>query len=167
MKHKDFITFVSYDSCWERTFFDEITGGFLVTQLARKYKPMSKNDRETFRKEQEMGIKFASFGFQIEHLNEIPGQSSPDASIRRHGTTIRVNGKTADFKRLTSDNNIYREGKDARYKKKADLVMFEFTGRFGGIQRALYKLSLIGIRGYYYYTGGKRYYSFDNKTPRE
>ena len=39
--------FYSYDSGWERTFFDERTGGFVVTELARKYKTMSKHDLET------------------------------------------------------------------------------------------------------------------------
>ena len=37
MLDKDRKTFYSYDSSWEHTFFDERTGGFLVTQLARKY----------------------------------------------------------------------------------------------------------------------------------
>lgn len=59
MLDKDRKTFYSYDSSWEHTFFDERTGGFLVTQLARKYKPMSKKDMETFLKEQRMGIKYA------------------------------------------------------------------------------------------------------------
>ena len=36
MLDKDRKTFYSYDSSWEHTFFDERTGGFLVTQLARK-----------------------------------------------------------------------------------------------------------------------------------
>ena len=156
----DLSSFYSYDSSWERTFYHDISGGFLVTQLARKYKPMSKNDRETFKKEQGMAMKYASFGFQIEHLNEIPGRSTPDASIRRNATGIIVNGKTADFKRLSSDNNIYKEGKDARFKKGADLVMFEFTERFAGLRRALEKLSRYNIRGYYYFTNGNSYYAF-------
>ena len=94
MINSDLLLFYSYDSSWERTYFHEMTGGYLVTQLARKYKPMSKNDRETFNKEQEMAIKYASFGFQIEHLNEMPGRSSPDAAIRRNAIGIIVNGNS-------------------------------------------------------------------------
>ena len=160
MTTSDLFTFYSYDSSWERTFFDDNTGGFLVTQLARKYKRMSKNDRNTFVKEQLMGMKYASFGFQIEHLNEMPGESAPDAAIRRHGLSFRVNGLTADFKKLSSDNNIYKEGKDARYKKRADLVMYEFSGHFSGTKRALEKLSRHGIHGYYYYSNENTCYSF-------
>ena len=160
MISSDLLAFYSYGSSWEHTYYHEMTGGFLVTQLARKYKPMSKNDRETFKKEQEMAIKYASFGFQIEHLNEMPGISAPDVAIRRNAIWIIVNGQKADFKRLSSDNNIYKEGKDARFKKKADLVMFEFSDRFAGLRRALEKLSKYNIKGYYYFTNGNSYYSF-------
>lgn len=157
---KDLKNFYAYGSEWERTFFDEKTGGFLVTELSRKYRPMSKNDKETFLKEQEMAIQYASFGFQIEHLNEIPGFSSPDARIKRLGISLIVNGRTADFKRLSSGNNIYKEGKDVRFKKKADLVLFEFTSHFDGIKRALEKLSDKRIQGYFFYSAEKKYYAF-------
>ena len=105
-------------------------------------------------------MKYASFGFQIEHLNETPGISSPDVAIHRHGLPIRVNGVMADLKRLSSSNNIYQEGKDARYKKGADLILFEFTWHFSGVLRSLKILGLKGIHGYYYYSNEYRYYSF-------
>ncbi len=152
--------FYSYESDWEHTYFDEETGGYLVTELQRKYKYMSKNELDIFRKEQEMGMKFASFGFQIEHLNEIAGISSPDVNLRRIGPNIIVNGKAAEFKRLSSDSNIYAEGKDAFFNKKAKLVMYEFTGKFSGIPRAIEKLSSKGIHGFYYYTNTNTFYSF-------
>lgn len=153
-------TFYSYDAGWEHTYCDENTGGFLVTDLARKYKNMSKVEVEVFKKEQEMGMKYASFGFQIEHLNEISGISSPDVALYRHGISFKVNGLTADFKRMSSSNNIYNEGKDAKFKKKADLVMFEFKTHFEGIDRALKKLSQKGIHGYYYFFQEFEYHSF-------
>jgi hypothetical protein len=152
--------FYSYGPAWEHTYFDEVTGGFLVTNLARKYRPMSKIEREIFKKEQEMGVKYASFGFQIEHLYEISGISSPDIGIRRHGPHLMVNRRTADFKRLSSSNNIYNEGKDARFKKGAELVMYEFTGHFSGISRELERLSDRRIHGYYYFSGENQYYIF-------
>ena len=152
--------FYSYESNWEHTFFDEKTGGYLVTELQRKYKPMSKNELDIFRKEQEMGMKYASFGFQIEHLNEIAGISSPDVSLRRIGPNIIVNGKTAEFKRLSSSNKIYLEGKDAKYKKKASIVMFEFTKHAKGITEKIILLSQKGIHGHYFYSDEQWYHSF-------
>ena len=105
-------------------------------------------------------MKYASFGFQIEHLNEFPGISSPDVALVRHGYTVRVNGRLADLKRLSSANNIFKEGKDAIYKKGADIVMYEFTGHFRGLTRALEKLKIKNIHGYYYFSDGHTYYSF-------
>ena len=152
--------FYSYESDWEHTYFDERTGGYLVTEVSRKYKHMSKNELDIFRKEQKMGMKFASFGFQIEHLNEIAGISSPDVKLRRIGPDIIVNGKAAEFKRLSSSNKIYLEGKDAKYKKRASLVMFEFTKHAKGITEKIILLSQKGIHGHYYYSDEQRYHSF-------
>ena len=161
MLDKDRKTFYSYDSGWEHTFYDERTGGFLVTQLARKYKRMSKRDLETFRKEQRMGVKYASFGFQIEHLNELPGVSSPDAFVRRHGTTaIVVNGQLADFKSTKSANNIVNYAEHAIKDQGAQIVMFEFTERATGIVDKIKSLTAKGIHGYYYYSDDKEYHSF-------
>ena len=152
--------FYSYDSGWVRTYYDEKTGGFVVTELARKYKPMSKNERDIFNKEQRMAVKYASFGFQIEHLNENPGISSPDIRLRRIIRSINVNGITADFKCLSSSNKIYIEGKEVKFKKKADLVLFEFTSHFQGITRKIEKLVNKGIHGYYYYTDENECFQF-------
>ena len=152
--------FYSYDSGWEHTFFDERTGGFVVTELARKYKPMSRNESDIFLKEQRMAMKYASFGFQIEHLNECPGISSPDVNVIRCLNGMNKKGMTADFKQLSSANNIYQEGKDAMNKKRADLVMFEFTEHFNGLDRKLEKLVAKEIHGFYYYSNENSFYSF-------
>lgn len=112
---------------------------------------MSKNEKDVFLKEQCMGIRLASFGFHMEHLYEQTGISSPD---------VIINGYKADLKQLSSANNIYAEGKDAFEKKKASLLIYEFTEHFSGIKRALEKLSEKGIHGLYYYSDEKEYYLF-------
>ena len=158
---KDLKNFYAYGSEWERTFFDEKTGGFLVTELSRKYRPMSKNDLMTYLKEQRMALKYASFGFQIEHRYERPGYSSPDAYLRRHGMgSLFVNGQLADFKSTKSANNIVKYGEYAIKKQGAQLVMFEFTVYAKGIANGLKALSQKGIHGYYYYFDAQEYQSF-------
>ena len=113
-----------------------------------------------FLKEQTMCHRYASYGFQLEHLYEEPGTSSPDVEVKRHGSLVMVEGKLGDLKRLSSTNNIYKEGKEAIFKKGADIVMFEFTNRFPGIKRELQRLADKHIHGYYYYTDEDKYYSF-------
>jgi len=153
--------FYSYESNWEHTFFDEKTGGYLVTELQRKYKPMTKNDEESFLKEQRMGMKYASFGFQIEHINELPGVSSPDAYIRRHGNgAIVVNGQLADFKSTKSANNIVKYAKYAIRNQGAELVMFEFTDHPKGITDRIKSLTHKEIHGYYYYSDQNEFEAF-------
>ena len=161
MLDKDRKTFYSYDSGWEHTYYDDRTGGFLVTQLARKYKRMSKRDLETFRKEQRMGVKYASFGFQIEHLNELPGVSSPDAFVRRHGATaIVVNGHVADFKSTKSSNNIVNYAKHAVRDQGADFVFIEFESHDRKIPARIKELIGNNIHGYFYYIDESTYSSF-------
>lgn len=161
MLDKDRKTFYSYDSSWEHTFFDERTGGFLVTQLARKYKPMSKKDMETFLKEQCMGIKYASFGFQIEHLNEVPGISSPDSFVRKHGLSEKVvRGHLADFKSTKSANNIVKYAEHAIKDQGADFVLIEFSALDSKIPARIKEMVRIGIHGYFYCDDEKGFHSF-------
>lgn len=111
-------------------------------------------------KEQKMCRKLVSFGFQIEHLYEVPGVSSPDIAVKRHGCIVKIGGRLAELKQLSSSNKIYNEGKNAKYNKKADLIIFEFTKQSSGIFREIGRLTGIGIHGYYYYTDSKTYYAF-------
>ena len=152
----------SYDGrLWERTLFDSETDGFLVTSLQRiADSQKSKNALEIFIKEQGMCKKLVSFGFQVEHLSEMPGISSPDIAIRKHGPLVRINGKTADLKQLGSANNISRQAKTAIHKKRADIVVFEFTNHAPAIYIEVEKLGKKGIHGYYYFSEGMTYNSF-------
>ena len=159
---KDLKSFYAYGSEWERTFFDEKTGGFLVTELSRKYKDMSPNDRDTFIKEQRMGMKYASFGFQIQHLDEKTGISTPDAFVNRHGRmpSIIVNGHYADFKSSQSGNNAVDYAKHAIREQGAEFVLWEFTSHHKKIPSAIREMISNGIHGYYYYSDEETYRSF-------
>ena len=161
MINSDLFVFYSYDSSWERTYFHEETGGFVVTSLMRISEAnKSKNNLTIFFKERRMCIKLSSFGFQIEHLYELPGVSSPDIALRRHGCYVRIHGKTAELKQLSSSNKIYREGINARYKKGADLLIIEFTKHTMGILREIGRLTGKGVHGYYYFLNEDTYYAF-------
>ena len=154
--------FYSYESDWEHTYFDEKTGGYLVTELQRKYKPMTKNDEESFLKEQRMGMKYASFGFQIEHINESVGISSPDVYVSRHGRGPRiiVNGHYADFKSSKSGNNMVDYAKHAVREQGAEFVLVEFTAHHKKIPSSIREMVSSNIHGYYYYSDECDYHSF-------
>ena len=160
--HNTYERFMSYDTLiWERTLFDNNTCGYLVTSLQRiAAAGKSKNAHEIFVKEQKMCRKLVSFGFQLEHLSEIPGVSSPDIALKKHGYLVRINGKTADLKQLSSANNISRQAKEAIHKKKVNLVIFEFITQTYEIENEIRKLSKKGIHGYYYYSDSTIYSSF-------
>ncbi len=154
--------FYAYGPELEKTFFDERTGGFLVTELSRKYKNMSSNDRETFIKEQRMGMRYASFGFQIQHLDEQAGVSTPDAYVRRQGKTssIIVNGHYADFKSSRSGNNVVDYAKHAIHEQGAEFVLLEFTSHHKKIPSAIREMVSNDIHGYYYYSDELTYHAF-------
>ena len=115
---------------------------------------MLDKDRKTF-------YSYASFGFQIEHLNELPGVSSPDAFVRRHGTTaIEVNGQLADFKSTKSSNNIVNYAKHAVRDQGADFVFIEFESHDRKIPARIKELIGNNIHGYFYYIDESTYLSF-------
>ena len=102
--------------------------------------------------------QFADFGFQIEHLEEITGQSSHDTNVvsfGKHTSIVRVNGVQAELKSLSSRNNIRRHADDAVGKQGAEIVLFEFTKRENktSILNEIKMLSNRNIHGYYYFTG--------------
>ena len=147
---------------WEQTVFFEESGGYVVTARARiAFSEKNKTERMKFEKEQRIVKNFAYFGFQIEHLAEYSGVSSPDVRIagNSHGIA-RVNGKYADLKSTGSSNNIENYAKKAINEQGAELVLFEFTAKNAKIESEITKLSRKGIHGFYYYTGIRRCYEF-------
>ena len=154
-----------YDNTvWEKTAVFYETGGYLVTSRQRIARSrISKNETIKFNKERQMCLRYAGYGFQIEHLSEFPGIKSPDINILRHPIKdgiAMVNGKRADLKSLAGANNIIKRAKYAVFQQKAELVLFEFPSRNNKIENTLRSLSAIGIHGYYYFKDESEYQSY-------
>lgn len=154
-----------YDEAfWEKTAVFYESGGFLVTSRLRITRGLAnKNELAKFLKERQMCLRFASFGFRIEHIAEFPGRSSHDVNILFHPSTkgvAIVNGKRADLKSLVGANNIIKRAKYAIYHQHAELVLFQFPTRRKAIENTLRTLSGKGIHGYYFYADEEKYSSF-------
>ena len=134
----------SYDSEWEKAYFDEYNGGFVVVNKQRIiHSNASKNEKAKFDKEFSMSKIFAKNGHAIEMLEEIPRIPSPDA---------RINGILADLKKVSSHNNVVKEAKKAINSQGAKIVLFEFDTETDKIHKEILKLQNIGIQGKYYFT---------------
>ena len=125
--------FNSYDDVfWERTLFDEDSGGYVVTERKRIPSVNANNNiKMVFNKERTMCIDLAEYGFCLKHLYEAPGKSSADIEIYRglHSIVI-IDGK------------------------KADLIVFKFKEHDPKIPHEIRKLQVKGWHGIYYYSGG-------------
>ena len=155
--------FDAYDQeKWEHTYFDEETGGFVVTDRERITEGnKSKNNKDVFKNEEEICKFFAKKGFRIEHLAEPRGEKAPDAKIIRgsHGL-ITVDGKLAEIKNTRSKSNIEHYAEYAK-KKGAKIIIFRFTERNSELESAAHKLGRMNIiHGYYYYAGDNSYVEF-------
>lgn len=132
----------------QRTYFDESTGGYLVTDKARiQYAAQNKQETVKYEKEKHMCLTFAKAGDAVRHLREVPRVPSPD---------VTINGTPADLKSLSSHNNIVKEAKKAVYHQGADLVLFEFSKQSDKIAKEISNLSRMGIHGKYYYKGNEK-----------
>lgn len=110
-----------------------------------------------------MCLRYASYGFQIEHLAEFPGKSTPDVNVVRHPAVqgiVVVNGKRAELKSLKGANNIVKRAKYAIFHQNAELILFAFPSRSKPIENTLKVLSIKGIHGYYYFEDEHGYQSF-------
>lgn len=85
-------------------------------------------------------------------MNEVPGVSSCD---------VLTDGVKADFKSLSSANNIISQASRAIKKQGSKLVLFEFTtNKNYEIIQNIKIISEKGIKGKYYFIDEKRIYSF-------
>ena len=151
------------ENIWQKTLFNEVTGGYVVTERSRIPKDdANQNIKDVFQKEQAMCEDLAGFGLGVKHLYEKSGTASPDIEIQ-HGahSIVEINGKRADLKELNNANNIRKESKDTfEKKKKADLIVFKFKTHDGKIPHEIEKLRAKGWHGIYYYEGEKQRYDF-------
>ena len=148
---------------WERTAIFP-NGGFVVTENKRiAESTASEQTKKDFNKEREMAIKYASFGYQIEHLADRKNKGgNPDVRLKRRGPHIRVNGELADLKRVDSEKKVYDRGRDAITKNGAKLIMFEFTFPRSGKKwrKRINELVNKGWHGVYFFTGEDKCYTF-------
>lgn len=133
---------------WQKDLFNDQNGGYVISHKNRVAKAkVNKQETAKYKKELSMAKVFAGTGHRIELLDEITGISSPDAIF---------NGLKADFKSLSSHNNIIRDAKKAIYKQNADIVLFEFTNDTPKIHLEILKLRKMNIKAYYYFTGKEK-----------
>lgn len=162
--YDNMVRFMDYDeSVWQKTLFNQETGGYVVTELSRIPKENAhQNVKDVFEKEQGMCRDLAGFGFGVRHLYEAPGIGSADIDIPsgRH-SIVQINGKTADLKALNNSNNIRKQAIDTfGIKKKADLIVFKFGEHDRKIPHEIEKLRKKGWHGIYYYAGENTRYDF-------
>ena len=162
---KSYRKYNSYDeNQWEKTAFFPQTGGYVVTSKNRILESAKNNQTQSdYSKEKSMATTYASWGFQIEHLEDMKQKGgNPDVRLNRRGPHIRVNGQLADLKRVESEKKVYDRGRDAITKNGAKIVMFEFAfPREGKVWRKrLNALKDNNWHGYYYFTGDDKYYAF-------
>lgn len=151
------------DNLWEHTVFYQ-NGGFVVTEKKRIAESITSSQAQIdYNKENSMAKKYASFGFQIEHLADAKRKGgNPDVRLKRRGPHIRVNGQLADLKRVESEKKVYERGRDAITKNGAKLIMFEFTFPREGKKwrKRLNDLVNKGWHGVYYFSGESEYHTF-------
>ena len=138
----------SYDpNKWEKSCFDNNTGGYLITEKARiEQSQKSDNETKKFDKEQKMCKVLVNNGYAVEHLDDNHGASYD----------IHLNGIKADLKKTAGSGNIEKYAKKAIRKQGANLVVFEFEHNMKDIHTKLLKLRKnYDIHGYYYFSNNK------------
>jgi len=140
------VVFDSYGDNWRLDYFDDNSGGYLVTERGRIIQSeKSKNEIEKFHKEHEMCKTLAKNGYAMEYLDDQWGKSYD----------VHVNTIKADLKKTVSHNNLVRYAKKAIREQGAEMVVFEFDNMTGDIHKGLNKLESIGIKVMYYTSANK------------
>lgn len=168
------IRFNEYDRRhWEHTYFDYRTGGYLVTERDRfkelvpdKHGAEESRTEQTFREEREAAMRYAKWGFQIEHLanRNNPG-GNPDARLRRKAPNIRVNGILADIKTITSPSKFTRRVNEAYNKNGAQFAMMRLLyprneDNETALNKSIRLLQKENRHGCYYFEGENQFYWF-------
>jgi len=136
-----------YDSLnpdvWKKNYFNKENGGYLVTEHKRvQQSTKSKNEKLKYEKEKNQCMVLAKNGQKIKLIDDSNG-----------GFDIYMNDIASELKRLSSDNNIGSEAKDAVFNKKAKLIVFEFEKESKAIHTELSELVRKGYHGKYWFKG--------------
>ena len=136
---------------WRKDYFDETTGGYLVTSWRRLEEAESKKEPEKLSIEHNMCLCFARYGFKLRHYEDDKPQGSFD---------VLINDSRADLKRTKSTNNIIRYAKHALRVQNAEIILVEFERWGNEFREIVSEMSRKGIHGYYYVTGVEQIHSF-------
>jgi len=129
---------------WQHDYFNSINGGYLLIDKQRiKQGNVSKQEKGKYKKEYDMCLNLAQNGHKIKLLN------------LAFGFDIFLDDISADLKKTAGSGNIVKYAKKAINKQGAYLVVFEFDKESSNIYSQIKRLSLMGIRGKYYFTGKK------------
>lgn len=142
--------FYSYGDDWDKTYFDESTGGYVVTEQKRlDQASKSKQEKDKYDKERHMCEVAAQNGMKVEHLKD--GSGEPD---------VRIEGELHDLKSTGSHNNMAKYAKHAVREQGAKGVFFELTKDTAKIRSEIQLLSRQGIHGEYYFISDNKVYDF-------
>lgn len=132
------------EELYEKTFYDEKSKGFVVTEAARlQTANLNKQEKQKSDKEKDMCIVFAKAGHKIVRLGEKPRVPSPD---------VIFDNQKADLKRTGSANNIVKYAVHAIREQGAEQILFQFDTMNRKIFNELKRLRKMGIHGYYFIT---------------
>ena len=135
----------SYGSEWQRDYFNNDNGGYLVIDKQRiKQGDLSKQEKAKYDKEYDMCLTLAQNGHKIEYLKLTEGSFD-----------IYMDDISADLKKTKTHNNMVEYAKKAIREQGAEVVVFEFKEETVKIYAGLEILKRIGIHGKYYFTGKK------------
>lgn len=142
--------FKAYGDEWDKTYFDDKTGGYIVTHNERIASAQaSPNEQDKFAKEQDMARDLAKQGYKIEHLSE---QNRPKGETY----DVHLDGESADFKSTSGAGNIQGYAKYAVNVQGAKTVVFRLEKHKPKMMKALQDAKRhSGGRILYYYSDDK------------
>jgi hypothetical protein len=136
----------SYGSEWEKVYFDEYSGGYVVVDKQRiEQGNINKQEKKKYDKEYNMCLTLAKNGYQVEYLKITEGSFD-----------IYLNGISADLKKTSSHNNMVEYAKKAIRGQGARRVVFEFVNETDIVHKEILKLKNRGINGLYYFAHNKK-----------
>lgn len=135
------------------------SGGQVLTEQGRiDQANRSPNEKAKFEKEQRIAEKLADDGHKVVHLED---GKKEDSNGENKGTyDALVDGVKVDFKETSGSGNVVKYGKEAIRHQKAEKVVFNFTKFDAKTEKAIAKLSELGIHGYYYKPGTRGHIEF-------
>jgi hypothetical protein len=143
----------SYDSDhWDKTYFDEVTGGYVVTHKGHKF------DSETGKYEKETAVILAINGYKVEMMDE--------SDFRKRQYDIRINGIPTEIKVMNGYRNIHKRAVEASEQDATRIVYYikfkdnhQMYNRFNNVYKTVEKINEI-----WFIKDNKLHYFTNKKT---